>query len=399
MSTTDPLSIDPVITKQQGKNAARNELILERVEALAPKVALVTTPLWRVTKLLFGLSILFYGLNFKTLALHIIIFRISGYKDVMQHMGELQSHYTKVRAATEAAAKNTKSLNESLAQKAKRREAREKMLVDRQQMLKDGRITAEEAQAFIAKHREELEIMAAQQEQLQATGSSLVALRSAIRWKAVGKTLRKLYEATIASITASTFEAAGRFTMAMYCGDALRDDMRTLLGPSIDPLAYQVAEVKGNVESIMMGPSAARAAFFGLAATAVLLVMFYEEPNWALKVSLCYLGSGVVVGYLKSVVCPFAERAGVRLRPRYWVLAHLLIMGVGWRFHLANCPLLRALCLPFIHALEAGNTLLNSFSMSAAHYLHREQELVAHAVADGAHAIQAAAAARLHHPQ
>jgi threonine synthase len=61
----------------------------------------------------------------------------------------------------------------------------------------------------------QIDLIVAQQETLKASGSSLVALHSAISYKAVFKTLRKLYDATIVSITASTFETAGRITMAM----------------------------------------------------------------------------------------------------------------------------------------------------------------------------------------
>lgn len=82
MSSADPLAMDPVLTQQQEQNAARNKLVLQHIEEFMPKLAVVTTPLCRITKLLFGVSILFYGMQFRTVALHVIIFRISGYKDM-----------------------------------------------------------------------------------------------------------------------------------------------------------------------------------------------------------------------------------------------------------------------------------------------------------------------------
>lgn len=39
-------------------------------------------PLWHTLRGMFGLSLLFYGEDFATLAFHIVVFRISGWKKV-----------------------------------------------------------------------------------------------------------------------------------------------------------------------------------------------------------------------------------------------------------------------------------------------------------------------------
>lgn len=39
-------------------------------------------PLWHVLRAVFGLSLLFYGQEFPTLAFHIVVFRLSGWKKV-----------------------------------------------------------------------------------------------------------------------------------------------------------------------------------------------------------------------------------------------------------------------------------------------------------------------------
>jgi flagellar biosynthesis GTPase FlhF len=74
----------------------------------------------------------------------------------LQHWEELQSHYHKVRAATTQAKQSTKSIKATLDEQKARKESRERMLRDRRAMLRDGKITREEAQAFVALHREEV---------------------------------------------------------------------------------------------------------------------------------------------------------------------------------------------------------------------------------------------------
>lgn len=43
-------------------------------------------PLWHSLRGMFGLSLLFYGEEFATLAFHIIVFRLSGWKKVRVHV-------------------------------------------------------------------------------------------------------------------------------------------------------------------------------------------------------------------------------------------------------------------------------------------------------------------------
>jgi hypothetical protein len=75
---------------------------------------------------------------------------------LLQHWGEIVTHYKNARAATELAAQRALSLNMTRAQIAKRKAERELMIRDRREMLRDGRITREEAKLFIDRHREEV---------------------------------------------------------------------------------------------------------------------------------------------------------------------------------------------------------------------------------------------------
>jgi hypothetical protein len=105
----------------------------------------------------------------------------------------------------------------------------------------------------------QIRAIAQQQDQLSAASSSIVALRTAIPWKALATTLRDLYYTLVTSVTASTFKAAGRFTLALFCGDVLRGDVLALLGPVIDPMGYE-AEMRGYLEAVSECAAAAAVA-------------------------------------------------------------------------------------------------------------------------------------------
>lgn len=62
-----------------------SRLWLEMAEGMLGGISLVVTslyPLWHTLRAMFGLSLLFYGQEFATLAFHIVVFRLSGWKKV-----------------------------------------------------------------------------------------------------------------------------------------------------------------------------------------------------------------------------------------------------------------------------------------------------------------------------
>lgn len=66
---------------------------LDTAEAMMEGMALVTSALFPVghaLRGLFGLSLLFYGTEFATLAFHVVVFRLSGWKKVLRSMERLQ---------------------------------------------------------------------------------------------------------------------------------------------------------------------------------------------------------------------------------------------------------------------------------------------------------------------
>lgn len=69
----------------RGSMFDKERLWLDVVEGAVGGLSLVVAslnPLWHSLRGMFGLSLLFYGEEFATLAFHIIVFRLSGWKKV-----------------------------------------------------------------------------------------------------------------------------------------------------------------------------------------------------------------------------------------------------------------------------------------------------------------------------
>ena len=67
------------------RSAENKRLWLDVVEGAVGGLSLIMAslhPLWHSLRGMFGLSLLFYGEEFATLAFHIIVFRLSGWKKV-----------------------------------------------------------------------------------------------------------------------------------------------------------------------------------------------------------------------------------------------------------------------------------------------------------------------------
>lgn len=71
------------------RSAENKRLWLDVVEGAMGGLSLIMVslqPLWHSLRGMFGLSLLFYGEEFATLAFHIIVFRLSGWKKVRVHV-------------------------------------------------------------------------------------------------------------------------------------------------------------------------------------------------------------------------------------------------------------------------------------------------------------------------
>lgn len=70
-------------------NNHKNRIVLDKVEDLLGHLGAnlegVVRPMLHVVRLGFGLALLFYGMAFRTFAFHVIVFRIAGFRQVIQH--------------------------------------------------------------------------------------------------------------------------------------------------------------------------------------------------------------------------------------------------------------------------------------------------------------------------
>ncbi|KAG5185834.1 hypothetical protein JKP88DRAFT_311106 [Tribonema minus] len=416
------------------------KLFLEHVEGAVNAVVPVVAPVFFSLKALFGLSILFFGMTFKSLALHIILFQIVGFKKVVMHWHHLVAHYRRVRAATLHAARSARrtlkeredtgarvreqeamlrdrkamladgrlDVDEARAFMAKHRE-QEAMLRDRKAMLADGRLDVDEARAFMAKHREQLRALAEKDAAQGATKSSIAALYYAIPWHEIwvsfcdlyavlatsvastafksaarvqlaiycGKTAARLqlaiccgkvgwhraidlqlcicpyfncevgrnglpstYAAVATSVASTAFKSAARVQLAIYCGKVVREDVLALLAPYIDPRVSEVLEdeddeLEEQLQVIMNGPAAAKAALVGAAASVGLTALFFKEPEWALMLALVLLGSRIVAEFISRMVVWLVVRNGKAhwLRKSQLALLHMFLGTLGWFYH------------------------------------------------------------------
>jgi hypothetical protein len=68
----------------------------------------------------------------------------------------------------------------------------------------------------------------------------------------------------------------------------------------IDPLGYE-AQLESYLREVMRGPANGYATAASVLITFTLMLLFQKEPESALKVALCFLGSGLVLDYLHEV--------------------------------------------------------------------------------------------------
>jgi hypothetical protein len=68
----------------------------------------------------------------------------------------------------------------------------------------------------------------------------------------------------------------------------------------IDPLGYE-AQLESYLREVMRGPANGYATAASVLITFTLMLLFQKEPESALKVSLCFLGAGLVLDFLHEV--------------------------------------------------------------------------------------------------
>ncbi|CAM9269327.1 unnamed protein product [Ascophyllum nodosum] len=348
-------------------------LWLEVVEGFVGGMSLASAsllPMFHLLRALFGLSMLFYGQEFATLAFHIVVFRLSGSKKAAQSINELVAYYKKARQVMVKAATDVRATKDLVARNDKLKANREAMMMEKKRLLEDGRVTAEEARAFIDKYRLEIEEIAREQEVLATASSSLLAIKGALSLKQMSGSLRSLYSAVVTSITASTFKKAGQLTLALTCGGLIKKTLLDLLGPVIDPIGYQI-ELETYIANIMRGRANLYVNLAGYATSALMFFHFFVDPRQALTITFVLLGARVVTDYIVEALNPVRWRFGVSKKIENMPLSaviYLFMATLGFAFHQNMGVIGDYVCMPFIAFLKLLNRMLNRFQISTISY-------------------------------
>ncbi|CAM9262502.1 unnamed protein product [Ectocarpus fasciculatus] len=349
------------------------QLWLDVVEPFFASISLAISslyPLWHTLRGMFGLSLLFYGEDFATLAFHIVVFRISGWKKAAKSKDELVAYYKKARKTMTKAAKDVRASAAIIARKDRLVARKEEMMVEKKRLHAMGRVSAEEARAFIDKYRNDIEIIAREQEVLAETSSSILAIKGALSFKKLAASVNSLYAAVITSITASTFKRAGQLTLALTCGGLIKRTLFDLLGPVIDPIGYQI-ELETYVANIMRGPANLYITLAGYLSSASVFFHFFVDPQQALTITFVLLGARVVTDYIVAALNPVRWRFGMSKKLDNMPISaiiYLLLASLGFAFH-GNAGLVGDYaCKPFIAFLGLLNKGLNHFQATTITY-------------------------------
>ncbi|CAN0160958.1 unnamed protein product [Scytosiphon promiscuus] len=358
---------------RQAASQGDKRLWLDAVEGFLGGVSLVTTslyPLWHTLRGMFGLSLLFYGQDFATLAFHIVVFRISGWKKAAKSKDDLVAYYKKARSTMSKAAKDVRASAAIIARQNKLVARKEEMMKEKKRLHAMGRVSAEEARAFIDKYRQEIDIIAQEQEILSETSSSVLAIKGALSFKKLAASVNSLYAAVITSITASTFKRAGQLTLALTCGGLIKRTLFDLLGPIIDPIGYQI-ELETYVANIMRGPANLYITLAGYMSSASVFFHFFVDPHQALTITFVLLGARVVTDYIVAALNPVRWRFGIQKKLDNMPLSamiYLVLASLGFMFH-GNAGIVGDYaCKPFIAFLGVLNEWLNHFQATTISY-------------------------------
>ncbi|CAM9203873.1 unnamed protein product [Discosporangium mesarthrocarpum] len=391
-------------------------LALDVVESFASRLYEILKPLLYAIHFLFGMSLLFYGVAFQTFAFHIIVFRLSGYKQVVSSFQELAKEYSTTRKSISDATEGLETVGDRVASGDKLKEARESMTQTKRQMLSDGILTADETEDFMNQYRSELEEIIDEQTTFASARSSILALYKSVNLTHLRNSVTAVYSSVITAFTASTVKEAGIVTLGLHIGGLLKCHILDMFGPIIDPIGYGLDldsyyESKGvpylGKGNAMGGPSNMA---LNILCYGSVFLMLHSKPDLALKAAVIYYGARVVTDYMVKAANSFQRQQGLKnVSHTPWSASvHLLLTILGAVYH-RNCltsDLLEpgvwspsrigsgviGLIEPFSRLLVACSKVLNDQNFTTINYIQSEQveeaaKVVEEAVAMAAKAV------------
>ncbi|CAB1100902.1 unnamed protein product [Ectocarpus sp. CCAP 1310/34] len=308
-----------------GGTPRKNRLMIDYVEdalvTMWSHMVNVGVPVFHLGRFGFGLSLLFYGMAFRTFAFHVIVFRIAGMKQVQRAVRELVGNYANARRSIREAAKAAETVGERVVKGDDLQAARERMIEEKKRLLSDGFLSKRETIYFMKKYRAELLRIKEEQELFQSARSSVLSLRSSVGPRQARSSFNGVYNALIASFTASTIQTAGQFTLGLHIGNLLKASyllthVLDLFGPIIDPIGYRLdlSPYFDEEDIPYMGKANAmdgpRNMALNIFCYSVVFIVFQVHPSVALKLSMVYYGARVVTDYVVLVTEPARRKLG-----------------------------------------------------------------------------------------
>ncbi|CAM9240792.1 unnamed protein product [Ectocarpus sp. 12 AP-2014] len=320
-----PVIAAAVQSVDAGGTPRKNRLVIDYVEdALVTMwnyMVMVGVPVFHLGRFGFGLSLLFYGMAFRTFAFHVIVFRIAGMKQVQRAVRELVGSYFSARRSIREAAEAAETVGERVVKGDDLQAARERMIEEKKRLLSDGFLSKRETTYFMKKYRAELLQIKEEQELFQSARSSVLSLRSSVNPKQARSSFNGVYNALIASFTASTIQTAGQVTLGLHIGNLLKASyllthVLDLLGPIIDPIGYRLdlSPYFDEEDIPYMGKANAmdgpRNMAINIFCYSVVFIVFQVHPSVALKLSMVYYGARLVTDYIVLLTEPARRKLG-----------------------------------------------------------------------------------------
>eukprot|EP00904_Undaria_pinnatifida_P002791 jgi/Undpi1/12512/HiC_scaffold_6.g02181.m1 len=320
-------------------------ILLDKVEDVlgdvASKLVVVVVPLFHLLRLSFGLSLMFYGMAFRTFAFHVIVFRIAGLKQVRSSLGRIVSSYRGARKTIREAAIAAEKVGDRVVGGDDLKAAREAMVEEKKRLLSDGFLSAEETHYFMEKYNKELLRIKEEQDRFKSARSSIFSVRKSVDPKVARTSVGGLYSALVASFTASTIQTAGQITLGLHMGNLLKTHILDLFGPILDPIGYrldldtyydkQEIPYMGKANA-MDGPSNL---FLNVLCYSTVYLIMRVHPSVALKCAMVYYGARVVTDYVIVATEPFRRKFGQMtiIHTPWSAVVHIGLTALGFYFH------------------------------------------------------------------
>ncbi|CAM9206464.1 unnamed protein product, partial [Chrysoparadoxa australica] len=268
-------------------------------------------PLWHGGRFMFALSLLFFGAQFDTLAFHLIIFRLTGYKEVAEDFQKMANDYRKAQAnVADAAATVASAAKEAplpLDLLAHRRSILRVMADDCDKVYKKGgAVSAQDVNMLVQVHRPIIEEYLAEKEESRALLSKATSYQHIIKPKSMLKNVKELYASFAVAVAGSSFQIAGLATLAKVAADLLKDDVKRLLGPVLDEEAEEAIKKEGDVGEYVLkvldGPVSNIANLAWISMPVALYYMYKQSTKLAVLFSLCFYAARMLEVYVIRMI-------------------------------------------------------------------------------------------------